>query len=97
MAQPEQQDMESRIKALTHMLEQEGFMPEIDLDEDDETLSIRECNCPFNDIVEETRLPCKLEAMFYKKLFGDQTNRTMHIAEGDHACTYEINLDKDIN
>jgi predicted ArsR family transcriptional regulator len=87
-----EKDMKSRVKALTHMLEEEGFMPELNLNEDHETLTVKECNCPFTEIVKETRLPCKLEAMFYQKLFGDQTSRTTFIAEGDHACTYEITL-----
>jgi predicted ArsR family transcriptional regulator len=92
MNQMPEKDMSSRVKALAQMLEKEGFMPELRLDENDETLTVKECNCPFTEIVKETRLPCKLEAMFYQKLFSDQTDRTTFIAEGDHACTYEITL-----
>ena len=83
-------DLELRVEALTHMLEEEGFMPEFDLDEEEETLTVKECNCPFSEVVKETQLPCKLEAMFYKKLFSEQAERTTHIASGDHACTYDI-------
>ena len=82
------------MEALSHMLEEEGFMPELDLNEEDETLTVKECNCPFSEVVKETQLPCKLEAMFYKKLFSEKAERTTHIASGDHACTYDIPTDE---
>jgi len=40
------------------------------------------------------QLPCKLEVMFYKKLFNNQAERTTHIAEGDFSCTYDIPANK---
>lgn len=90
MDQSSEKDTEKRIEALAHMLEEEGFMPEIDMDKESEILTIKECNCPFSEVVKETRLPCKLEAIFYKKLFNDKAERTTHIAEGDYSCTYNI-------
>lgn len=89
-ASPE--DIEQRVGELKNMLEEEGFMPEFELDIENETLTIKECNCPFSEVVKETRLPCKLEAEFYKKLFTEETERRTYIAEGDHSCTYEIPL-----
>ncbi|MDZ7772171.1 MAG: DeoR family transcriptional regulator [Balneolaceae bacterium] len=85
-------DLRSQLKALMELLEEEGFMPEFSLDEEKETLTIRECNCPFSEVVKETRLPCKLEAMFYRELFNEGAERTSYLAEGDHSCTYEISL-----
>jgi predicted ArsR family transcriptional regulator len=87
-------DMKSRVEALVQLFEEEGFMPEFDLDEKNETLTIKECNCPFSGVVKETRLPCKLEAQFYKRLFNQGAERTTHIASGDHACTYDIPLNE---
>lgn len=78
-----------RLQALVEMLEEEGFMPEFELDEQREEITIKECNCPFSEIVKETRLPCKLEALFFKKILGDEARRTSHIAEGDYSCTYQ--------
>lgn len=83
-------NFEKRMNALKGMLEDEGFMPEFDIDKESKPLTIKECNCPFSEVVKETRLPCKLEAMFYKKLFNDKVERTSHIAEGDFSCTYHI-------
>lgn len=86
-------DPESKITVLMKMLEEEGFMPEFDLDEESEKLTVKECNCPFSEVVKETRLPCKLEEIFYKKLFNENAERTTYIAEGDYSCSYDIPAD----
>lgn len=87
-----EENIPARVAALMELLEEEGFMPEFTVDEENRTLTVRECNCPFSEVVKETRLPCKLEAMFYKKLFNEEAERTSYLAEGDHSCTYEIPL-----
>ena len=86
-------DPYSGLTALQQMLEDEGFMPEIDLDKTAEKLTVKECNCPFSEVVKETRLPCQLEEMFYKKLFNQKIERTTYIADGDFSCTYSIPTD----
>jgi len=83
-------DPESKITVLMEMLDEEGFMPEFDLDRESEKLAVKECNCPFSEVIKETRLPCKLEQMFYQKLFSEKTERITYIADGDHSCTYDI-------
>lgn len=90
MDQTSKDDLEQRVEELQDMLEEEGFMPEFELNEENESLTIKECNCPFSEAIKETRLPCKLEAEFYKKLFSEEAERRTYIAEGDHSCTYEI-------
>lgn len=95
MDESSETDLRKRIQELADMLEEEGFMPEFELDEDEENLTIKECNCPFSEVVKETRLPCKLEAMFFRNLFSGQVERTIHIAEGDYACSYDIPLKMD--
>ena len=84
------EDRESKVKILIQMLGEEGFMPEFELDEGDQGLAVKECNCPFSEVIKETRLPCKLEELFYKKLFNGKAERTSYIAEGDYSCTYDI-------
>ncbi|MEX2457096.1 MAG: hypothetical protein WD381_07260, partial [Balneolaceae bacterium] len=88
MDEASEKDMKSRLGKLMGFLEEEGFMPEYETDEASGTVTIKECNCPFSEVVKETRLPCKLEAMFYRKLFNENVERTNYIAEGDFACTY---------
>ncbi|HSH24064.1 MAG TPA: DeoR family transcriptional regulator [Massilibacterium sp.] len=79
---------ETRI--LLKELKKEGFMPEIKLDTDQHSFCIKECNCPFSEVVKETRLPCKLEANFYALLFNGEVERTEYLPDGDHSCTYII-------
>lgn len=90
MDEASENDLKSRLGKLKEFLEEEGFMPEVDSDSNDGTITIKECNCPFSEVVKETRLPCKLEAMFYRKLFNKNVERTSYIADGDFSCTYEI-------
>jgi len=81
-------DRESKLNKLNGMLREEGFMPQHEANED--SITIKECNCPFREVVKETTLPCKLEGEFYKRLFDGEVERTSFIAEGDHSCTYCI-------
>ncbi|MGF1671410.1 MAG: helix-turn-helix transcriptional regulator [Balneolaceae bacterium] len=90
MEEAEQDDGKSPIGALMEMLREEGFMPDYIQQKDDRMRTVKECNCPFREVVKVTTLPCRLEAEFYKKLFDKNVKRTTFIAEGDHACTYEI-------
>ena len=87
-----EKSMKERLQALQKLLEEEGFMPEFTVDENSGDLTVKECNCPFREVVKETRLPCKLEAMFYEKLFNTDVERKTYIADGDYSCTYDINL-----
>ncbi len=81
-------DTQAKLTKLSEMLEEEGFMPEFETDDD--SITIKECNCPFSEVIKETRLPCKLEAEFYERLFEKSVERTTFIAEGDYSCTYCI-------
>lgn len=79
-------DLEGRLKILEHVLQEQGFMPQIRSNEDG--FEIRECNCPFPEAVRHTRLPCRLEAEFFRDLFQKQIDRVTYIPDGSPACTY---------
>jgi predicted ArsR family transcriptional regulator len=79
---------EEQLHILTDLLEEDGFMPDVNYDEETGKYTIRECNCPFYDIIDETQLPCQLEEEFFNKLFKSGIKRTTFIAEGDFSCTY---------
>ena len=81
-------DQETKLKKLGGLLEEEGFMPKYETGDD--KITIKECNCPFSELIKETRIPCKLEAEFYDKLFEGEVKRTSFIADGDYSCTYCI-------
>jgi len=73
------------------MLEEEGFMPEITQNTSDNTpTTVRECNCPFTELIKVTKKPCSLEAEFYKNLFGTKVKRFAFIPGGDFSCSYHI-------
>lgn len=92
MNQLSDQSLEKRMEMLKGMLEEEGFMPNVHVE--DNRLVIRECNCPFPQTVKETRLPCKLEAQFLARLLGARLDRVSYIPDGNNACTYELDVKK---
>jgi len=75
------------VNVLEEVLREEGFMPEVHLDE--ERVVVQECNCPFAEIVDVTDLPCVSEVCFYEALF-ERVERTRHIPDGDTKCVYEL-------
>ncbi len=84
-------DLEEKLEVLRRMLEEEGFMPEVDAGE--QTVTVRECNCPFPESVKQTRIPCQLEKDFYESLFQTALDRVTYIPDGNSACTYEVKRD----
>lgn len=82
----------ARLETLRELLDDQGFMPELELSDDEVT--VRECNCPFPEAVKHTRLPCELEARFYEELFGAKLKRVSYIPEGKPACTYVVERKK---
>jgi predicted ArsR family transcriptional regulator len=84
------EDTANRLETLSEILAEEGFMPECKVINKNGDVEIQECNCPFGEIVGETRLPCQLEAEFFQKLFGGNVERSSHIADGDFSCTYRL-------
>jgi len=81
---------EEKLRLLKKMLDEEGFMPECEKRKESGEIIIKECNCPFSEIIKVTKLPCKLEQEFYQKVFERPVKRKTYIAEGDFACTYSV-------
>ncbi len=88
MEEEQVESEEEKARITSQMLDEEGFMAEFDRDADSGKLMMKECNCPFREIIKVTKLPCKLEEEFYERVFGKEVERTTYIAEGDFACTY---------
>lgn len=84
-------DLNAQLEVLRGILEEEGFMPQVD--HDGERITIRECNCPFPESVKKTRAPCHLEKAFYEALFETELDRVSYIPDGNPACTYEVEVD----
>lgn len=86
--------LEEKLDVLKVILDEQGFMPEIQITED-RRLIVRECNCPLRDAVKETRLPCKLEAEFMQKILDVELERVTYIPDGNRACTYVMRIKPD--
>jgi predicted ArsR family transcriptional regulator len=82
-------DAHQIVGALEEVLREKGFMPEVDVA--DEQITVEACNCPFASLVNATELPCSSEACFYETLF-ERVERTCHMPDGDTACVYELPL-----
>lgn len=91
LAEGEYADPEGDLTPLMEMLEEEGFMPEImQGDTEKSPALVKECNCPFTDLIKVTKKPCSLEAKFYEELFGTNIKRVAFIPGGDFSCSYQI-------
>ncbi|MFP4596808.1 MAG: helix-turn-helix transcriptional regulator [Persicimonas sp.] len=82
--------VEERLAVVEAFLADEGFVPEIGVDDDQVT--IRECNCPFSEAVRATRLPCRLEAQFLEQALQRDLTRVEYMPDGHPACVYEFHL-----
>lgn len=80
-------DPQQIVDTLAEVLRDDGFMPEVRVEED--RVTVRECNCPFAEIIGTTELPCASEVCFYEALF-EEVERTGHMPDGDSACVYEL-------
>ena len=88
------ESLEARLEVLQDFLEQQGFMPEIELG-DDGSVEIRECNCPLRGAVQATRLPCRLESEFLQRIVGEELTRSHYIPDGHTACVYHFQRSDD--
>lgn len=86
--------LEERLDILRDFLDDQGFMPEIDID-DDGAIEIRECNCPLRGAVDSTRLPCRLESDFLEQIVGQSLTRAEYIPDGHTACVYRFRKEDD--
>jgi predicted ArsR family transcriptional regulator len=79
-----------RLDVLIAFLAEQGFAPEVRLE--DTKVTLRECNCPLSAGVDATRLPCRLESAFLEHVIGHELTRVTYIPDGHPACTYEFSI-----
>lgn len=78
---------EERIREVARILSDEGFMAEVEADEDG-VARLRLCHCPLKEMVAVSRLPCRAEIGYIEELLGQSLERTDYMPEGDHSCSY---------
>jgi len=85
-------DLETRLRKLVELREQEGYMAELEKTESEYILI--ENHCPICKAA--TRCPslCQSELNIFQKLLGDSCSieRTEHIVQGERRCVYRVSV-----
>jgi predicted ArsR family transcriptional regulator len=84
----EKKSLQDRVFALKDVLESDGYL--VDLDMDDNNFILKEFNCPIARVASEYREACKYELQVYRELLRKEVTRQECIAEGSSSCTYVI-------
>jgi len=84
----EKKDLKEKVDALVSMLDDEGFM--VELDDNEDTFSIKQFNCLLYSIAGEYPEACKYELQMYRDLLGKDVKRTVCQTDGDPACVYVV-------
>lgn len=83
---------EDRLRGVAAILTEEGFMAELDTDDQGRRL-LRLCNCPIRDLIDVTAAPCRAEEDFVMALVGRPLERVAYIPSGDAACCYALSAE----
>jgi predicted ArsR family transcriptional regulator len=81
----EKKSLQDRVFALKDVLESDGYL--VDLDMDDNNFILKEFNCPIARVASEYREACKYELQVYRELLRKEVTRQECIAEGSSSCT----------
>ena len=87
-------DLPERVKELTRIRDEEGYMASFDENEDDYVLI--EHNCPISVIAEEYPYVCEIELGLFRQSLGTKKIvREEHLMQGSHRCCYRIAKDRE--
>ncbi len=81
-------NLPERVKELTRIRDEEGYMACFDENEDDYVLI--EHNCPISVIAEEYPYVCEIELGLFRQSLGTKVVREEHLMQGSHRCCYRI-------
>ena len=81
-------DLSERVKELTRIRDEEGYMACCDENEEDYVLI--EHNCPISVIAEEYPYVCEIELGLFRQSLGTKVVREEHLMQGSHRCCYRI-------
>lgn len=81
-------DLEEKVNALVSILDTEGLMVELEVNED--FFSIKQFNCLLHNITADYPEACKYELKMYRDLLGKDIKRTGCQADGEPACVYIV-------
>jgi predicted ArsR family transcriptional regulator len=84
----DKKSLHDRVYALANVLESNGYL--IDLDEDENNYILKQHNCTISKIASEFKEACKYQLQTYRDLLRKDVMRTECISEGNPSCTYVI-------
>lgn len=82
---------EERVAAVVEFLRQEGFMPNVSVE--NEGLRLAEHNCAMHAVARRYPEVCETELVFLTTVLGPRVQRDRHIVDGCNACEYAITRD----
>jgi predicted ArsR family transcriptional regulator len=80
----------ARLQEVAAIMAELGFMASANVAAGRAQLHL--CNCPLRDLVEVSRVPCRMEIAFMRELLGEELTRLSYIPAGDASCSYEPTL-----
>lgn len=80
--------IDERVHGLKDLLESKGYL--VELDEVNNSYSLKEFNCPIFKVATEFKEACKHELYFYQEVLGKEVQRNECMTEGNISCTYSI-------
>lgn len=81
-------DLLDRIKELTQIRDEEGYMARYEENEDEFVLI--EHNCPIAAIAQEYPHVCEIELALFRQSLGTKVYRVEHLMQDSHRCSYCI-------
>jgi len=88
-ALPEDAPLAARVRELSVIQDQQGYLCETLL-EPDGTIRLLEHNCAIYHVANGTGSACKAELDLFREVLDADVVRETHIASGDRCCTYRI-------
>ncbi|MBI4823421.1 MAG: DeoR family transcriptional regulator [Nitrospirae bacterium] len=85
---PDRKNLRARVFALAEMLNQEGYMVEVE--ETEKEFRLKKSHCPLSGIVREFKDPCKHELELYRGLIHKKVSLELCQHDGASSCIYII-------
>ena len=82
-------EFRDKVRELTKILEDEGFMPDYE-EESNGRFLLKEHNCPMRKVAARYDEVCHFELEVYRDLLGVEVECVQRIVKGSHCCTYVL-------
>jgi predicted ArsR family transcriptional regulator len=80
--------MSDRLRQMSESLRSRGY--DVELGAADDLPILRENNCPYQELAEESRDICSLEREVFEQSLGAEVRLTQCCRDGHHCCEFEV-------